>query len=103
MVGVERSDHFVSSNDLHNRRCNRGGGSNANILISKADFTKKFTWPQNGDDGFLFRLGGHGELHAAFLNVHERLGNIALRENSSTRCEAFIQCGHSAKIECNFG
>jgi hypothetical protein len=53
MVDVERSDHFVSFNDLQSRRCNRGGGSNANILTSKADFTKKFTWPQNSDNGAL--------------------------------------------------
>ncbi len=99
MVGVERSDHFVPFDDLYSRGCNRGGGSNANILTSKADFTKKFTWPQNGDNGFLVRLGGHGEFHATFLNVHESVGNIALRENSSTCCEAFIQFGNAAQIE----
>ncbi len=99
MVSVERSDHLVSFNDLKSRGCNRGGRSHTNILTSKAHFTKKFARPQNGDNCLFVSLGGHGEFHAAFLNVHERLGNLALRENSSCWCEALIQCDHSAQIE----
>ncbi len=93
MVGVERSDHLVPFNDLYSGRCNRGGGPHANITnisTPKACFTKKFAWPQNGDNCLLARFGGHGEFHASCLNVHERLGDIALRENSSARCEALI-------------
>src|ERR1700682_3353006 len=89
MVGVERSDHLVSFNDFQSRGRHRGGGPHANILTAKARFTKKIAWPQNGDNCHLVSLGGHRESHAASLNVHERLGDIALRENSSSCCKAF--------------
>jgi hypothetical protein len=90
MVSAESSDHLASSNDLQSRGCNRGGGSDTDILTSKARFTKKFAWPQNGDNGLFVSLGGNGEFHAAYLNVHERLGDIAFGENSSSGCEALI-------------
>ena len=99
MVGVERPDHLVSFNDLQSRGRNRGGRPHPNILASKASFTKKIAWSQNGDNCLLVNRGGHGEFHAASLNVHERLGSITLRENSATCCNAFIYCEHSGQVE----
>src|ERR1700686_152992 len=99
MVSVKRSNHFLSLNDLQRGGCDRRGGPHTNFLTAKAHFAKKFAWPQNGDNCLFVSLGGHGGFHAAFLNGQERLGNIALRENSSCCCEAFIPCDHPAQIE----
>lgn len=99
MVGVERPGHFVPFNDLQSRGGNCGGGPDTNILTPKALLTKKIAWPQNGDNGLLASIGGHGEFHAACSNVHERLRDIALRENSSSCCKTFTKCDHSGQIE----
>ena len=103
MVSLERPEHLVSFNDLQSRGCNRGGGPVTNIVTSKTNFTEKFAWSQNGEYCLLASLRGHGEFHAAALNVHECLGDIALGENNFSSLEAFIACGHFAEIERNLG
>src|SRR6476620_5746413 len=46
-----------------------------------AAFTEELAGPKDRDDRFLALLGLDGELDPAFLNVKDRLGNLALLEH----------------------
>ena len=50
-------------------------------LARKAPFPKKVTRSQNRHNGFFAGLIDHSELYTAFLNVHDILRGIALRED----------------------
>src|SRR5271165_2735843 len=51
-------------------------------MAIQTSFAKKVAGPQNGDDGFLSLLGNHRELELAFLNIENRVRDVALRENN---------------------
>jgi hypothetical protein len=46
-----------------------------------AAFTEELAGPKDRDDRFLALLGQDGELDPAFLNVKDRVGNVALFEH----------------------
>ena len=78
---VERANHFVFFNDEHGGRSNRGRSRHANGLACKAPFPKKIARSKDRHNGFFPGLIDNSKLHTAFLNVHDRLGGSALREN----------------------
>jgi len=78
---VEHANHFVFLNDEDGGGCNSGRSRHANGLPSEAAFPKKITRSQNRHNGLFAGFIHHGKLHAAFLNVHDILCGIALRED----------------------
>ena len=78
---VERANHFVFLNDEHGGGCNRGRSRYANGLARKAPFPKKITRSKERHNGFFAALIDDSELHTTFLNVHDILRGIALRED----------------------
>jgi hypothetical protein len=50
-------------------------------MAVQAAFTEELAWSQDRDDCFLALLGLDGELDPAFLNVKDRVGNVALFEH----------------------
>jgi hypothetical protein len=78
---VEHPNHFVFLNDENGGERNRGRSGHANGLASKASFSKKITGSENRYDGFFASLINYCKLDAAFLNVHDVLRGIALRED----------------------
>src|SRR4029077_5484393 len=81
VFSVEHANHFVFLNDEHGGGCNSSRSRHANGLASKAAFAKKITRSQNRHNGLFAGFIDHGKLHAAFLNVHDILCGIALRED----------------------
>ena len=74
-------EHFVFSNDKDGRRHDGGRRSHANRLAGHAPFSKKVPEAKNRHDRFLATLIYDRELHAAFLDVHDAIGVLALRED----------------------
>jgi len=81
VFSVKDAIHFAFLNDEHSGGCNRGCRRHANQLARQAAFSKKIARTQNRHNGFFAGLIHHRQLHAAFLNVHDALGGIALRED----------------------
>src|ERR1700722_10063956 len=54
----------------------------AQAMAIETSFAKKLTRSQNGDYGFLSLFGNHRELELAFLNIENRVREVALRENN---------------------
>ena len=81
MFAVEHAKHLIFLNDAYGCGCNRGRSRHANRLARKAAFSKKITWSQNCHNGLFAGFIDHGELHAAFLNVHDIRCGVALRED----------------------
>ena len=78
---MEHAIHLVFPNDEYRGRHNRDGGRHTDGLARKAAFPGKITGPQNRHNGFFPGLINHRELHAAFLNVQDLIGGIALPED----------------------
>jgi len=78
---VEHANHFVFLNDEDGGGCNGGRSRHANGLAGKAAFPKKITRSKNCHNGFFAGFIDHGKFHAAFVNVHDILCGIALRED----------------------
>lgn len=78
---VEHTNHFIFFDHQHGSGRDRGGSGHAAGLTAQASFAKKITGAENCDDGFPAGLIDYGELHAAFLNVHDVRGGIALGED----------------------
>jgi hypothetical protein len=76
---VEQANHLVFLNHEYGGRRNRS--RHANGLARNAPFSKKIARSKHRHNGFFTDLIDHSELHAAFLNVHDRLGGITLRED----------------------
>ena len=56
-------------------------------LTGQASLAEEFIRSENGDDRFLALLGNDGDLRLAFLDVEDRVGGIALRENDLVLAE----------------
>src|SRR5467141_5101136 len=78
---VEHANHLLSFNDEHGGRRNRGRRRHANGLARQAPFAKKISRSKDRYNGFLAGLIDYAKLHAAFLNVHDIFGGIALPED----------------------
>jgi hypothetical protein len=78
---VEHANHFVFLDDEDGGGCNSGRSRHANGLAGQAAFPKKITRSQNRYDRLFAGFVDYGKLHAAFLNVHDILCGIALRED----------------------
>jgi hypothetical protein len=78
---VEHPNRLVFLNNEHGGECNGGRSSHANGLARKAPFPEKITRSETRYNGFFAGLIDHGKLHTAFLNVHDILRGIALRED----------------------
>ncbi len=78
---VERANHLGFLNDKHGGRCNRGRRRHANGLACEAPFPQKIAASENRYNGFFAGLIDYSKPHTAFLNVHDILGGIALRED----------------------
>jgi hypothetical protein len=81
MLRLEHANHLVFRNDQHGGRGNRGRRRHANGLSRKAPFPKEITRSKNPYNGLFAGLIDHDKLDAAFLNVHDILRGIALRED----------------------
>jgi hypothetical protein len=78
---VEHPKHFLFFNYKYRGRCNRGRRCHANHLARQAAFSQKITRAKNRDNSFFTGLIHDSKLHAAFLDVHDILGRVALRED----------------------
>jgi hypothetical protein len=56
-------------------------------LPGKTSFAKKLVRSENCNDRFLALLGNDGDFRLAFLDVEDRVGGIALRENDLVLAE----------------
>src|SRR3954453_21278816 len=59
----------------------RGDGRNAQRLPGEASLAEEVPRTENGHHGFLTVTGERGDFDLSFLNVEERIGSIALRED----------------------
>src|SRR5229473_3586795 len=100
---VERANHLIFLNDEHGGWRNRGRGRHANGLARKASFPKKIARSKDSHNGFFARLIGHSELHTAFLNVHDILRGIALREDGLFSSKLFYISPQTGRIEKSLG
>ncbi len=99
---VEHANHLVFLNDEHGGRCNRGRSRHANGLACKTPFPKKITRPKDRHNGFFAGLIDHSKLHAAFLNVHDTLRGIALREDGFFPSKLGYLSPQTGRVENNF-
>ena len=99
---VEHANHLVFLNDEHGGRCNRGRSRHANGLARKAPFPKKIARSQNRHDGFFAGLIDHSKLHTAFLNVHDILRGIALREDGFFSSKLGYLSPQTGRVEKQF-
>jgi hypothetical protein len=81
VFSVEHPNHLVFLNYEHGRGCNRCRRRYAFGLTRQASFSKKITGTKNRHNSFSADLIYHRQLHTAFLNVHDTLRGIALRED----------------------
>src|SRR5580658_6389768 len=63
----------------------RGSGCDAQRMAIETSFAEKMARPQDAHDRFLASLGNDGELDLAFLDVKDRVRDVALRKNNLTR------------------
>ena len=98
----EHATHLVFRNEEHGGWCNRGRSRYANGLASEATFPKKIARSQNGHHGFFASLIDHRKLHTAFLNVHDILREIALREDGFFRSKLGYLSSQPCRIEKQF-
>ena len=78
---VEKPDHLFLLEHEDGARRNRGRVSHPQRLASEAALAKEFARSEHRDHGLSPGLRANGELHAAFLNVHDAVAHIALRED----------------------
>jgi hypothetical protein len=78
---VQYANHLVFFNDEHVGRRNRGRSRYANGLARHASFPKKVARSQNRHNDFFAGLIDDRKPHTAFLNIHNILRGIALRED----------------------
>src|SRR6266478_2073675 len=78
---VEHANHLLFFNDQHGGGRNRGRRRHANGLARQAPFAKKIARSKDRHNRFSAGLIDHPKLHAAFLNVHDIFGGIALPED----------------------
>src|ERR1017187_2167443 len=81
MLRVEHTRHFFVSNDKDRSRRDGGRRSHAYRLACHAPFSEKVTGAKNRHNGFLATLINYGELDAPFLDVHDAIRSLALRED----------------------
>ena len=72
----------------------RGCRGHTQRLSGEASFAEELTGTQNGDDRFLALLGGHRELHLAFLEIPHGIRSVSLHEDGAAR--AVFQNGFPA-------
>src|SRR5260370_20039860 len=96
---VEHADHLEFVNEEHGGWCNRGRSRYGNGLTCKATFPKKIARSQNGHNGFFAGLIDHRKLHTAFLNVHDILRGIALREHGFFRSKLGYLSSQTCRVE----
>src|SRR5580765_8666625 len=98
MLLVQHGLHFLLVNDEHSARRSRGGIAHATRLTGQATLAKKVARPQDRDDGLLAGLADDGNLHSAFLYIHDAVGGCALRKDNivSTKLPDFF--GDASRI-----
>ena len=99
---VEHANHLVFLNDEQGGRCNRGRSRHANGLARKAPFPKKIARSKDRHNGFFAGLIDHRKLHTAFLNVHDRLGGSALREDGFFFSKLVYLSPQTGRVEKQF-
>src|ERR1700720_348067 len=82
MLLVQHALHFLLVNDEDRGRYSRCGIAHATRLTRQATLAKKITRPQNGDDRFLAGFTNGGNLHSAFLYIHDAVRRATLRKDS---------------------
>ena len=74
----------------------------ANGLAREAAFPKEVTRSQNRHNGLFASLIHHSKLHAAFLNVHDILCDVALREDGLFSSELANLSAETGRVEKQF-
>src|SRR5580692_9383181 len=82
---------------------NGGGCRHPQRLSGQSTLAYKITNSQNPHHGFFAGFGDHGDLHTAFLNVHDVLAGIALGEESLVSPELRNGSRQACRIEKGFG
>jgi hypothetical protein len=100
---VKHPEHFSLLNDQHGAGCNRSGRAHAKGLACQTAFAKEVAGSQNGDDSLFAGFTNHGELHAAFLQVHYTLGGITLRVDDLRSLKSFYFSQHPRRFEKSLG
>jgi hypothetical protein len=99
---VEHANHLAFLNDKYAGGRNRGRSRHADGLARKAAFPKEVTRPQNRHNGFFAGFIDHSKLHTAFLNVHDILCRIALREDGFFSSKLANLSPEASRIEKQF-
>src|SRR4030095_14351947 len=80
---VEHPDHCLFLKSKNGALGHRGRRRHAKRLSRQASFTKEISASQDRDNRFLPATGEDRQLHLALLNVKDRVGGTALREDGS--------------------
>jgi len=78
---VEHPDHCFFFKSKEGAVRYRGRRGHAKRLSRETSFTEEISTPQDCDDRFLPAIGEDRQLHLAILNVKDRVGGTALRED----------------------
>src|ERR1700676_4676212 len=81
MFSLQRPNHLVFFNDHYGGGCDGGRRRHANRLARQTAFAQKITGSQDRHNRFLAGFIHHRKLNAAFLNVNDILGGVALRKD----------------------
>ena len=96
---VEFANHLIFLYGQRSAMSDSRRRSHTERQPQQASFTEKLARPQNGNDGLLAECVQHGEFHAAFLDVEDLVGWIALAENNLADAELHDLLVHTCGIE----
>src|SRR6266404_1094874 len=82
MLVMKHLCHFILVNDEHCARRDRQSISHTKRLTCKAPLAKEVAGSQNCDDGLFASCTQRGNLHRAFLYIHDALSGRTLRKNN---------------------
>src|SRR5712664_3267013 len=102
VLPVEHANHLVFLYDEHGGGRNRGCSRDATGLARKAPFPKKIARFKDRHNGYFAGLVDHSKLHTAFLNVHDILRGIALREDGFFCAKFFNLPPQTGRVEKQF-